>query len=341
MNKLICFPVALALLSASPSAHAVVTDGASSSPAAPALEVFAGSPARTHREVRWNRVPAAVERLWQGFVGASGGTWNNLWDWDTGVPSRIYGSGIPAPGSIAKPEVAAYYALDTLARHIDLLAPGASVDDFQLVSNHLHDGMRTIGLHQYHRGMRVLGGQVSFRFKADRLFVIGSEALPRVDASVPRIALDPAVVSERARSWIAAEATVVRVGESAGPFVLPVVTRAGPKYHTVVRVTVEARAPIGRWDVYVDAHVGDLVAREQRLRFGQARIEYDAPVRYPADGRQYYPARDTNVEVTGGPAGTDADGNITWTGTAPTDVTTVVSGTYFRVLSEQRGAAVE
>ena len=34
-------------------------------------------------------------------------------------------------------------------------------------------------------GMIVVGGQVSFRFKHDRLFVIGSEALPNVTFAMP------------------------------------------------------------------------------------------------------------------------------------------------------------
>jgi hypothetical protein len=69
-----------------------------------------------------------------------------------------------------------------LADHLALLAPGAAIGDFVLASNHFDGAIRSVGFYQRALGRRVVGGQVSFRFKADRLFVIGSEASQREDA---------------------------------------------------------------------------------------------------------------------------------------------------------------
>lgn len=339
MNKAIStLPIALALSLASPPSDAVVNPGtvhpidpgsgaAHKSAAAPSLEVVEGPTARAYRLIRWDQVPRAATRAWQRFLADASGSWRNLWDFDTGVPSRIYGAGMAAPGSVDHASIAERHALDILARHIDLLAPGAHVDDFQLVSNHLGNGMRTVGFHQYHQGMRVLGGQVSFRFKADRMFVIGSEALPHVRAPVAHYALPAGVLRARAVAWIADGAERAWTEPDApveGPFILPVVARGGATYHTVVRVTVEARAPIGRWHVFLDANTGLLVAREQLLRFGQGVVEYNAPERYPGAARNDYPAQDAMVQVAGGAPGTDFDGVVTWNGTGDTDVTTSV-----------------
>src|SRR5262245_37528416 len=66
---------------------------------------------------------------WKRFVAAFGGSWQASWDAATGVPNRIWGSGIAAPGAIADPAVAERVARQVLADHIALLAPGASASD--------------------------------------------------------------------------------------------------------------------------------------------------------------------------------------------------------------------
>src|SRR5687767_3895480 len=43
---------------------------------------------------------------WSHFVAQRGGTWQAAWDAATGVPTRIWGSGIPAPGATAHADVA-------------------------------------------------------------------------------------------------------------------------------------------------------------------------------------------------------------------------------------------
>ena len=141
------------------------------------IEVADGLAARPYRAVAWNKLPNAAKPAWSRFIDDVGGTWEALWDADTGVPHRIMGSGVLVPGSVSSPAQAERYVRALLARHVDLFAPGNRADDFVVVSNHLDRGMRTIGMVQRHAGLPVVGGQVSFRFKNDRLFVIGSEAL--------------------------------------------------------------------------------------------------------------------------------------------------------------------
>ena len=86
------------------------------------------------------------------------------WDAATAVPSRIWGRGIDVPGSVADGAIALTAARAFLAAHLDLLAPGATADDFELAANDLDGDLRTIGFFQHHAGLAVVGGQVSFRF---------------------------------------------------------------------------------------------------------------------------------------------------------------------------------
>src|SRR4029079_16653802 len=102
---------------------------------------------RAQRDVKWSHPPTAA---WAHL--AATGTWQDAWDRATGVTSRIGGSGIPAPGAMASPDVAAAFARAQLADHIALLAPGASPADFELVANHSDCDIRSVGFAQRRDG---------------------------------------------------------------------------------------------------------------------------------------------------------------------------------------------
>src|SRR4029079_9273775 len=101
---------------------------------------------------------------------------------------------IAAPGANASAATAEKLARQLLADHLHLLAPRSRLEDFKLVSNTNLGGIRAVGFVQLAGGERVIGGQVSFRFKNDRLFVIASEALPDVKVERKRSTLAVAVV---------------------------------------------------------------------------------------------------------------------------------------------------
>jgi MYXO-CTERM domain-containing protein len=232
------------------------------------------------------------------------------------VVLRIYGSGLYAPGSVASAPVAASYAWELLTRHLDLLAPGARAADFVLVANEVHRGVRSVGFHQLHAGRRVLTGQVSFRFKHDRMIALGSEALPWVDALSGAATVSRAAAEEAAQAWIWDElgwSTDVLTTE--GPAVLPLVRARGVSYATVWTVTVHSASPLARWAVYVDARTGKPVARRQLLRYYTGQLFFDAPIRYPQAGHQEYPAQYADVTVGTVPATTDIDGMVTFSAT--------------------------
>jgi MYXO-CTERM domain-containing protein len=269
--------------------------------------------ARSTRTTHHGRAPRAMARAWHAFTADVGGKWRVSWDDATGVPNRIWGSGMPAPGSNADPVMAERFARALLARHIDLLAPGSSAGDFELVSSDTRSGLRIVGFVQRKDGIRVIGGQLSFRFKNDRLFMLSSQALPRV----PRVHVPGApagggvpgapagggqdLARKLGHDWIAEDDTAgLTVGAVEGPFVLPLVSqRRILAYRHVLRVTVERRTPAGRWSVYLDASTGERVAREQTLRFAEAELHYNAPVRYPLSDRQDYPASEAQLVLDG------------------------------------------
>ena len=297
-----------------------------------------GRAVRTRVDVTIGRTPPVRRTAWTRFVGSAGPSWRATWDRATTVPRQLWGEGISAPGTVASADAAAAFARATLAAHIDLLAPGAELGDFVLVSNRIDNGLRVVGFVQHHRGVPVLGGQVSFRFKNDRLLLIGSQALPEVDVDVAaaRSAIAPQAAEVISTRWmlsdVANAAAVRSVGE---PVILPLVGDAGVHDYALVRpVTVDASGPLGRWDVFVDATTGEPVARVQTLMFGAGDVLYNVPVRYPLAERSDFPARDTSTFIDGFDILTDDAGVVTWQGTAPAQLTTKTAGLFVDVRNQ-------
>src|SRR5689334_15860534 len=91
----------------------------------PQLEVASGQPVREYRGIQWDKPGANTAAAWQRFTSLYSERWHAQFDAATGVPLRIFGVGIAAPGVIASDVAAEAYARSFLANHLDLLAPGA------------------------------------------------------------------------------------------------------------------------------------------------------------------------------------------------------------------------
>lgn len=313
------FTLSVALVSAfSGNAHAV---GPASEAAEHGLQLRAVGQSGGVRTVRRVDAIAPTSQLgsWTRFIRDRGATWSALWDAQTGVPLRVFGAGTPAPGAISDPARAEVFARQALRAHLDLFAPGSVEGDFELVSNVLSGGVRSIGFVQRWRGVRVLGGQLSFRFKADKLVAIGSEALPFVTAEEPRASLSPITARQVAADWIALDHGVARPGTVEGPFILPLVGSNGAiDYRTVLRVACDSAAPLGVWDVYVDANDGSEVARQQTLVNATASLSMEVPERRPGATLRDYPATGAAVTIDDQEIIVDADGLVSWDGDAST-----------------------
>lgn len=299
-----------------------------------ALETASGVATKLQPSTQWT-APQGAEARWQSFLESEGGRWKALWDADTGVPKRILGEGIAAPGASLNAELAADAARAVITRHLALLAPGVEPSDLEQVSNH-YDGradLRTVAFVQRHRGLEVLGGQVSVRIKNDRIFVLASEAWPNVDAApVAKPVREDAAVAA-ALEWMAGEAEGLGVRQGPKqPFVLPIRSdEAGIEYRTVVEVVIDARAPVGRWSVYLDAKDGAPVARRQTLMFASGTVLVNAPERRPTSTRLDYPADRITASANGVSGETTGTGELTWEGDAPANIRLVPTGPRVRV----------
>jgi len=273
---------------------------------------------------------------WQRFIAVAGGTWRGAWDRATRVPNRIWGSGIPAPGANGSPAIAERVARQLLADHLALLAPGATIHDFLLVSNHSDGDIRSVGFRQLADGIPVLGGQISFRFKRDRMFVIGSEALPFVKVARPRARLARSVLQTRARDNLrrALELPAAPTSVVGDEVVLPLVADdAVLGYRVAAPVTIDGGAD-GRYLAYVDPASGDVLAVHQQNRYATGQLLYRGVDRHPLRARVDRPARSAHVAVAGVAQTSAPDGTLTWSPDTAVTVTTAVVGDFVTVVNK-------
>src|SRR3954466_14142231 len=89
---------------------------------------------RGHRTIGWSRA-GSTQALQQRLAADGLGSWTAQWDRDTDVPLRMWSRGALFAGSNADAAIAEAAARQFLASHLATLAPGASVGDFQLITN--------------------------------------------------------------------------------------------------------------------------------------------------------------------------------------------------------------
>ena len=274
------------------------------------LEHAAGGVDRGARDASFRMAPAssaaALGRL-EAEVGPVVATWDPV----TEVPHRILLGGMPTPGVMVDAAKAESVALELLSRHTELLAPGTKPTDFVVVTNDLSAGIRSVGLVQQHRGMPVLGGQVSVRFKNDRLVMLGSGAYPNVAVASRGRTATRREIQTQAQRWVAADVPGLlhETGAVEGPFVLPLVDAAGRlEYAEVFRTTLELGNPSTAWTVYLDAASGNPVARKQTLLYGTGQLLLDVPARSPQGPRAQFPADRMFLSAGGVDSTTTASG---------------------------------
>ncbi|MEO8707257.1 MAG: hypothetical protein ABI867_44935, partial [Kofleriaceae bacterium] len=232
---------------------------------------------RTHRQTSFLQAGT--------FAQAGLGSWSALWDHDTDVPLRMWGPGQIVAGSIADAAIAEAAARQFLAQHISTLAPGSAASDFELVTNQLDPSgtLRSVAFVQRSSGVRVLGGAVGFAFKADRLVMINSTALPHVAVQIPASRLAPAVVQRAATRWLdeAGKSVVARANpgaQAAERVIIPVVrprlsTGKSIAYHIAEEVAVDAtNNEVGSWKVWIDAGTGAPIARKSTISYASGRV---------------------------------------------------------------------
>jgi MYXO-CTERM domain-containing protein len=269
------------------------------------------------------------------------GDWQAIWDLDRGVPQTLWGEGIHVRGATDDAAIAEEAAREVLGEQLALLAPGARAGDFQVSRNFLRAGIRTVWFRQYHDGLPVVGAEVGFSFKLDRLVVMRSTAVPDLTIAAPAAPVAADLAARRATAWIdgiyGASSSVLSTG---GAEVLQLrLDSGGVSTHVAVPVVVDQQAPRAQWTVWVDASTGQPVARRQRQLFGSGTVSYRVPPRHPDGGYASYPAAFATHDVDGGDVVSSGTGTFDWVGNANATVSPGLTGPYASIINQEGALA--
>jgi hypothetical protein len=199
------------------------------------------------------------------FVQRHGGAWHYQMNSATGTLHQVYGSGIDLPEYVDSPQAGETLARRFIRENRALFSAGAG--DLRVLSNASGLGKRSVVFQQTYDGLTVWGGRAHLVFTlSGRVFAFGSDVYPDIPIStVPAIPEEEALAiaesdigfggeSDRAISW--------------GLMVLPAETGEGElEYHLAYRFDLRMREPFGIWATWVDANSGEILWRENHVRF--------------------------------------------------------------------------
>jgi len=323
-----CSALAFALLLPGAASALRAPDNAPSGPSPKSgwLVAPAGqSPLRAEPTVRYGAPPPPLAAAWKALIADTGDDrWTALWDTKTSRPLRLFGGSAPAPHTSKDPSIAEKSARDILLRHADLLLAGRPVTDFDLLANDEDNGLRTVLYQQMVQvgdaRVPLQGALVTAQFKADRLFVLGSAALPT--APLPAAQITPEEAESAALDYLSPTQPQATIVETA-LVVLPLIPAAGaPRVEAAYRVLTESASPPSRTEVFVaaggakdpltppSAPLGQILATREDIRALTGSLHYQAPLRGPQTHGPF-PARGAHLVSDNTPYSVDLDGQYT------------------------------
>ncbi len=251
----------------------------------------------------------------QQFEAKYGGEWFYQVNRPLGTYHHIYGSGIDLGRRITTPEVAEEVARKFIEENKSLF--GVSNEDLVVINNASGLGKRAVIFQQMYKGIKVFGGRVHLVFTEEgRLFEFGSDAYPGIDISTtPALSEEDALEIAKDDIWFNEATDQVTYREF---LILPVEIEGRMSYRLAYRFDLNMLDPFGRWATYVDANSGEILWRENQIRFAtysghsQGDVEWDSY----CDGFTYdYPMRNMRVVITDiGTLYTNANGDFSASG---------------------------
>lgn len=261
---------------------------------------------------------AATPAPLAAFAENYGGDWRYQVNRVTGTFHHVYGSGIDLSRAVDSEEAAEALAREFVRENGGLFGVGNA--DLGIMSNARAAGKRSVIFQQTCDGLRVWGGRAHVVFTdAGRLFAFGSDAYPGIGISTtPGLSENQALGI--AQSDIGFQQGIDEV-DYRELMVLPVESGEDAiEYRLAYRFDLRTEDPFGIWATWVDANSGEILWRENHIRFAdyvghvQGDVEWDSY----CDGYTYdHPLKNMRIDISGaGTCYTDGDGNFTLSGSS-------------------------
>jgi hypothetical protein len=223
---------------------------------------------------------AATPAPLAAFAENYGGDWRYQVNRVTGTFHHVYGSGIDLSRAADSEEAAETLAREFVRESGGLFGVGNA--DLRIMSNARAAGKRSVIFQQTCDGLRVWGGRAHVVFtEAGRLFAFGSDAYPGIGISTTP-GLSESQALEIAQSDIGFQQGIDEV-DYRELMVLPVESgEEAIEYRLAYRFDLRTEDPFGIWATWVDANSGEILWRENPIRFAdyaghvQGDVEWDS-----------------------------------------------------------------
>jgi hypothetical protein len=252
------------------------------------------------------------------FQGRYGGAWSYQVNAVTGTYHHVYGSGLQLAAVPSSARDAEGIARSFIRDNPDLFAIGDEDLRVMHIANAL--GKWSVIFQQTYKGLEVFGGRTHVIFtEGGRLFELGSDVYPGIDISTT-----PALPERRAL-----DIAKYDIGfqddfdktETSRLMILPV--EAGEttiEYRLAYRFDLRVTDPFGLWATWVDADTGEILWRENHIRFAdftghvQGDVEWDG---YCDGFTNDFPLKNMRITINGvGTGYTGEEGDFALAGSA-------------------------
>ena len=284
--------------------------------------------------------PAVTSALENNY----GGNWHvYTWNAQTGTPSALYGSGALVATGLRDDAEAERVARDVIAANP--LVFRADNANLRFMSAPTGLGKRAVHFQQTYEGLDVYQGRVHLTFtEAGRLFVMGSDYYPGIDVSpVPSLSLMDA--QDIAAGGLPFNDATDTIEEDGQLLILPLqINESSVEYHLVWQVRLTTESPLGRWMNFVDAHSGEILARDNEVCATDFLGNATSDVQWATycNPETTEPCPHLNLTVSGaGSTTTDADANwvVGYGGSGDQAISSTLEGPYVHVTNYNGSSA--
>ena len=202
---------------------------------------------------------------WQSFMNENG-NWAVQWNEYTGTPHRAFGKSISIKGySHITEENVKEASLSFIKDYASVLK--VNINDLELVRANLVRGKWYVTYKQVKENIDVLFSEVELRiFENVHIMSFGVDFYNNIELSLkPAITLSEA--KDKATKYLEFNTSSDKVKSMGKLYILPIKENKITTHHLVYHIEVSVANPIGNYDVFVDAHNGEIIWRHNNIRY--------------------------------------------------------------------------
>jgi Zn-dependent metalloprotease len=285
------------------------------------------------------QITLTLSDFWQSFKNDHG-NWAVQWNEYTGTPHRAFGKSVPITGySQISDENIESASLSFINEFASVLKVNSA--DLKLVRANKINRKWYVTYKQVKENIDVLFSEVELRiFDNGKVMSFGSDFYNDIE-----ISLEPSIGLEEAKSnaikYLEFTSGIDKVHGSGKLYILPLKKDKMIFHHLVYHIEVSISNPVGNFDVFVDAHNGEIIWRHNRIRFTdtKAHVSGDVQLVLPTDPFIEKDLIDQFVNFGGSTLITDSIGLVVKNITSSENLSTELRGPWVNVNRQDAGDA--